>query len=371
MRSITEQMLEDGRTVWDPDREQQIELERLEQLGLVKLTWSEFFYCVDHQDDRDLPHAWKRSCSEKIRLDSPRDREDPYQREDDLEYVCECGRSHWPIRRRRTTYPLVDVALDIDGVEWFVAQRVRAIDPTSVQLAGGVVHRLVHGGTEIYVCLLDRSADTRFATQQFAMTSPVLFLVIDHRFFADRFPDEAWLVALHLHELASDDAVLGRKLDELAQKEYPLNVSSPVRPWLPQRRPPQRRSYSVDGPHTLEVGGETAKLDGVEVVPVAAVGTMAVLRCLVRQWAEDVSVGKNHDSHCFLSHEEIWEKMRDDGIAKVGKADTVRTQIRRLRENIAKNFLEATGLDLGPDAVIEHDGAGSYRLKPTMRVSFS
>ena len=59
MRSLTEALLEGGRLVDEPDKDQRKELPRLEDLGLVSLTWSTTILCVDHGDDFDLEHAWE------------------------------------------------------------------------------------------------------------------------------------------------------------------------------------------------------------------------------------------------------------------------------------------------------------------------
>ncbi len=363
--TLTERLLEDGRTLYDPDNEERKELARLERTGLIAVSWGRYFLCVDHADDLDLVHARSRTCNHKIPLVEDAHPDDPCQREDDLRYECGgCGRVHWPTRRRRILYDRATVSLTLDRAGAWLDTLMRKIAPDLHGLREGAVWRLQAGDEEVHVCLLDACVDTRFVTRDFARSNPVLYVVADHRVLRDRFLDADWLTVLYLHELAERGLVaLREKLDELARRGGPMMCREPAAPpWLPLRSPAPRVRHRKLGMHRLEFRGDRALLDDVEVLPAEATGLVPVLRFLAERHHDDVVADKRPEDHCVWSPREILEDLEEQGQANTEDPGTVRRQLARIRRQIRAAYRDDTGIQIGMDDVVENIQGQGYRI---------
>jgi hypothetical protein len=363
IRSLTEALLEGGRIVDEPDEDQRKELARLEDLGLVSLTWSTTMLCVDHGDDFDLEHAWERTCNHRIEVREGHP-DDPWREEDDREVLCDsCGRAHWPLRRRRTTYPRVRVGIDDDGVTAWVDGQLRRVAKDVSILPTPGVWRFFQGTSEVYVVLLDRCLGTRYAERAFARGNPVLYVVVDHRRFSRRFIDAEWMRRLFLHDLVDRGVTaLCEQLDGLA--DVPMVCAEPASPpWLPVRAPEPRVQSRVLGAHRLEIHENHAVLDDVVVLPPGASTLLEVLRFFAARWREDFDADKAPDDYCAYSPEEVLDDLLERGVSNTEAVGTVRRNINRLRNTIQRKYVEATGVDVGSDGVVENVPEGGFRLR--------
>jgi len=363
--SVTERLLEHGRTVNDPDLEERAEFERLEKQGLIEVAWSRYFLCVDHADDRDLVHARDRVCTHKIPLVKGDHPDDPFQREDDRYYECGgCGRLHWPGRRRRTTYPRATVAVSLVRAADWLEDQLQGLDGAPYRLHLGGVWRLRYGDDEAHVCLLDGCLDTRFATREFAVATNAVFVVLDHRVFADRFTDANWLRVVNLHSIAEHGvAALQERLGEQMSSTAPLAFREPtVRPWAPVRQPAPRVTHRTLGLHQLELHEDRALLDGVEVVPPEASAQLRVLEFFAACYREDLLDEKLPEDHCVYTPDEVLEDLQERRVANTESPGTVRRQITRLRNVVARRYLDETGLQLDQDEFIENVVGQGFRL---------
>lgn len=374
--TLTERILEDGRTLDDPDQEERAELTRLAEEGLIKVRWSRYFACVDHADDEDLVFASSRTCNQKIPLAEHNHPDDPYQREDDRRYECGgCGRVHWPLRRRRTLYDRATVSLSTDGVGDWLDGVLQEVDPTPATLRERVVWRVSGSSDEVHVCLLDACADTRFGTREFARSNPVVYVVIDHRTLRDRFVDADWLHVVYLHELAERGAVaLREKLSAVCEGDGgPMVCREPAAPpWLPLRSPEPRVHRRTLGMHELRFLDSGAWLDGVEVLPADATGLVPVLRFLADRHHDDVVADKGREDHCLWSPREILEDLEEQGLANTQDPGTVRRQLTRIRRQIRAAYLGETGIQIGADDVVQNVPGQGYRVNAvTVTVSLA
>ena len=365
---VTERLLEDGRTIDEPDELERTELERLESMGLVSVRWSQTFLCVDHGDDHDLRYAHDRACNQRISLTTGH-RDDPCREEDDREYICPaCGRAHWPLRRRRTLYPQARIGLAQEDVAtWLEAQLGKIVDSPG-RIGTAAVWRFPQDDDELYVVLLDACLDTRYATRGFARSQRVLYVVIDHRAFSARFIDADWLRFVFLHEVVAGGlAGLRERLTE--RGPGPLLCQEPATPvWLPMRSPQPRAASRVLGMHRLELAEGVAKLDDVVVVPSGAEALLEVLGFFAARWREDMLDGKGAADHCAYSPDEVLEDQEERGVAKTQAAGTIRRHINRLRNTIQRRYMDATGLGIGKDAVVERVEGGGFRLNASTAV---
>ena len=360
-------MLQDGKTVDEPDAKERAELERLQRDGLVEVQWSRFFLCVDHRDDADLPYARDRTCREKIPLLDDAHPDDRHQAEDDLHYECGgCGRLHWPLRRRRTTYVRGTVELSVQRAAGWLREQLGQLSLGVYALLDGAVFRFQYRGREVHVCLLDPCVGTRFATREFAVANPVVHVVIAHRRFRQRFPDADWLSVLFLHELAERGvAALREKLDVLPGDGAVLTFREPAAPvWNTLRSPEQRVVRRQLGAHALQLLDDRAVLDDVEVLPPEATGLLPILAFFVERWREDLLAGKSADDYCAYSPDEVLDDLEERGVATVTSAGSVRRQIGRLRNTVKRNYSAGAGLPLGQDDLVENVAEGGYRLNP-------
>ena len=365
-RSLAARLLEDGRTVDDPDDEERAELARLEQAGLIRVAWSRYFLCTDHGDDVDLVHARDRTCRERIPLGVTH-AEDPTQAEDDLRYVCDgCRRTHWPLRRRRTTYPRARVELDLGGAGAWLRERLRELTPDVSCLRDDAVFRFQHRGREVHVVLLDACIETRFATREFAVATPTVFVVVAQRVLHDRLPAGDWLSVVYLHELVERGQVaLRQALDALPRGDDILSFREPPPPvYGALRTPPPRVVRRVLGAHALVLHEDRAVLDEVEVLPPDATGLLPILGFFVERWREDMLAGKAADDFCCYSPDEVLEDLEERGVATTDSAGTVRRQIGRLKNTVMRNYVARTGLPFDVDELVETAPGEGFRLNP-------
>jgi hypothetical protein len=364
---VTERLIQHGRVVDDPTADERAELRRLEHdLALIEVSWRKYFLCIDHNDDEDLLHAWKRSCVQKIEVAAPGGDGDVVQEEDDLKYVCdECGRQHWPHRRRRSIYDRAVVTVPPANIERFVESLVRTVDHDAQRLGDRPVYRLRIDGREVHLCLLDECTETSYATLAFASTQPIVYVTASPRIYTDRFRGgDDWMQPLALHDLAREGSkVLRERLVARASQEYPTTLrDAPARPYLPLRQPGPRVVRERLGRHVLALHEKTATLDGVDVISSRAAGQLPVLRTLAEQWRLDVSEGRPRGSHRRMSIDQILNKMEAAGVERTSDAESVRRAISRLRTGIPPAYVEATGIVIDENAVVEGSDGYGYRI---------
>jgi hypothetical protein len=364
LKSATERLLQDGRVVDDPNEDERAELRRLEQkLGLIEVSWRQYFLCVDHADDEDLVHAWKRDCDQRIEVD-PVAADDAIQHEDDLRYVCrECGRVHWPTRRRRTLYDRAVVSMPDERIASFFERCVRELDPRAQQLDELPVYRLAIAGREVHACLLDLCTETRFATRSFATTNAVVYVTAAPRVFTDRFSGaDEWLRPLPLHELAEHGSpALRARLEVRAAGPVLAVAERPARAYLPLRSPEPRVHCRLVGVHDLVVGGKTVTLDGVEVLSSRAKTQVAVVAALAKRRVEDLAACRAADESRWFHTKTLLEAL--GAATATDDAETIAKHINRARADIAAKYEEQTGIALGDSEIIESSPRG-YRLNP-------
>lgn len=362
LKSATERVLQDGRVVDDPTEDERGELRRLEEnLGLIEVSWRRYFLCVDHADDEDLVHAWKRDCDQRIELDVVDD-DAAIQHEDDLRYVCrECGRVHWPTRRRRTLYDRAVVAMRDERIIGFFANCVRELDPRAQQLDGLPVYRLAIAGREVHVCLLDVCTETRFATRSFATTNAVVYVTAAPRVFTDRFSGgDAWLRPLPLHELAEHGSpALRARIKVLAADPMLAVAEPPARAYLPLRNPAPRVHRQRVGIHDLVIGEKTVTLNGVEVLSSRAKTQVAVVAALAKRRVEDLAAGRTADECRWFHTKTLLEAL--GAATATDDAETITKHINRARADIVAKYEEQTGIAISDSAIIESSPKG-YRL---------
>lgn len=362
---ITERLLQDGRRVYDPDLEEQAELSRLEALGLVQLQHGQYFLCVDHRDDRDLPYARNRLCRERIPLRAVGHPDDPTQPEDDGKYICRCGRTHYPLRRQRTLYPMVRVSFSVDASAGFLEGLLCQVDEACCRLDGVPTFRLAHGGREVHCCLLDACEGSRFAQRGFAATNPTVYIAIDH-VRAERFAGGEAILWIPFHELVAEGlpAVI-RAFDRLVTRELPLEVreAQPLT-WMPPPATQPRVHHEMLGVRKLVMTTVAAHLDGVEVIGGESPGLLSVLRYFADRWLEDQRDGKRAGDFCLYTPDDVLDELIARGQTKAKDRGAMRKHIGRVRDAIPERYKEATGLRLRDDEVLQNVPGQGYRLNP-------
>lgn len=363
--SITERLLQDGRRVYDPDLEEQAELARLEALGLVQLQRGQHFLCVDHRDDRDLPYARNRLCRERIPLRAVGHPDDPTQPEDDGKYICRCGRTHYPLRRQRTLYPMVRVSFSVDASAGFLEGLLRQVDEACCRLDGVPAFRLVHGGREVHCCLLDACEGSRFAQRSFAATNPTVYVAID-RVRAKRFVGDEPILWIPFHEIASEGLpAVVRVFDQLNARELSLKVrESQPSPWMTPGTTQPRVHHEMLGVRKLVVTGDAAYLDDVEIIGSERPGWLAVLRYFADRWLEDQRDGKRAGDFCLHTPDDVLDELLKQGRTKATESGAMRKHIGRVRVAIPERYEAATGLRLRDGEVLQNVPGQGYRLNP-------
>ena len=351
--SPTAWLLQDGRRVSDPSAEQRALLAGLEAHGLVQASWSRTFACVRLDDDDLLAGAPDRSCTEHLVF---RGLGEPLR--------CEgCGREHW-LEDERGLLDSVRLHLVPNGVAAFLERQLESEGLRARPMRDAVAWRVELQADDIYLCLLDHSIDSRYASHAFTATNAVVYVVVDWRIFHARFADSPARV-VPLYRLVDDPDVLVRELGAaIVPASGPCFVAEPAPAWSVLRPLEPRVVRHRLGARVLEVQPRSALLDGAEVLGSRAAGLLPVLRFLVERWREDLADGKHPDDHCAFTVDEIRDGLRDSA-GDAPSLGTVRKQLTRLRERIPSNYRARTGLPLADDAVVEHVEGLGYRLCAT------
>ena len=367
LKSLTERLLQDGHVVDEPTAGERAELARLEnELELITVSWRKFFLCIDHNDDADLAYAWNRTCDQKLEVDTFGDEDDRRQREDDLRYECpQCGRVHWPTRRRRTLYDRAVISMPDSRVQAFFEAIVLDIDPAAQRLDGVPAYRLQVDGREAYACLIDLCTETRFATKNFATTNPIAYVTAAPRVFTNRHPEgQEWLQPLPLHELAQGgSAALKEKLiRRMENRGKSVAAEALARAYLPGRRPEPRVHTRRVGIHDMVISAKVISLDGVEVLFSKAKMQMAVVSALADQHLADLRSQRAADQYRWMRAKALLKRLGDT--TKTDEAEAAAKYVGRARNEMAKRYEEETGIHVDPADIIQSSSKG-YRLNPT------
>jgi len=365
--------LEDGGALRDPRDPVRKALAALADAGLVRVVWSRGFPChgpgEDQDPDRpafgacggwlDLPDGWPEGArpdrEDEDALDAWLSRE--------VAFPCwQCGRIHQVDLYPRPLRDLATKRLDVDATRAWMAARLVALDPDARALREGVGWRLVMADEEVAVVWLDQSQDGRTTTRSFAAAQPTVYVTTQWRMWSARFRDEPNVVVLRLADwLVGGDEVLREAVDRAGRK--PLLVTEPgLRPWARVRSPEPLVVAQPLGARVLVVEEARATVDGVEVLGRDARGLLPILGFLVDRWREDLADGKAPAHHCAWTPEDILAGLRDTGADGTDSPATVRRQISRLRAGIVRRYLDATGVTLDEDAVVQNVAGQGYRI---------
>ncbi|MBN2191183.1 MAG: hypothetical protein JW751_00055 [Polyangiaceae bacterium] len=369
-------LLESGTFLVDPDAPTRAALRAAEELGLVRASWCRGFPCHGgaEEEDPDAPDwrvcmGWVELPPDWVEGEAPDPDEDEAAFDAwaarETEIACRwCDRRHRLDRYPRAIVDGVGTALEAEGLRAWMAARLAALDPEARALRDGVGWRALLDGEEVAVVWLDQSQDSRASTRAFGAAQPTVYLTTEPRRWSARLRDEPNVVLLPVAEwVAGGDGVLREAA--LRARSQPLLVSEPgLRPWARVRSPEPLAVAWALGARVLAVEAERATLDGVEVLGREATGLLPVLRFLADRWREDVADGKAPGDHCTWSLEDIRAGLRDTEPSSAPGLTTLRRQISRLRAGIARRYLEATGVALDEDAVVQNVGGQGYRLHP-------
>jgi hypothetical protein len=371
------EVLEDGFWVRDPSECSRAAVARGVEAGLVDARWWRAFPCVadDPADDVDPEAPADRSCPAWVALpegwvervpgeDAPDEAWDTWSAQPDTLDCPGCGRQHRVGRFPRPACDAVRTRLLDEGVRLFMAAQLEALDRDTRPLRQGVGWRSVLGDDEVAVVWLDRSLEGRTTTRSFGAAQPTVYVTHAPGRWSARFRDEPNVVVLGLADWVASGAPA--LLDAVARTcRQPLLVSEPgLRPWARIRSPGPRVVPQPLGGRLLVVEPARATVDGVEVIGRDGRGVLALLGFLVDRWREDVADGKAPADHCVWTPEDIVSGMRDTGSATTASPATVRRQISRLRSGITRRYLDATGVRLDEDAVVENVVGQGYRVHP-------
>ncbi len=345
-------LIQDGRAFDLPDAEICHDLHELESKGVVSTTQTRVFRCSDRPGGLPLGPI-DRSCDSIIEFRGPTE-----------PHLCDqCVAEHWLDEEEAGLGHRVRVHVVREGVERRLDQYLNRLDDRCRRMPDAVAWRVFVGGRDVYVCVLDWSKDSRFVTRAFASTNAVVYVVVDWRHFAGRFPEGLGEV-LPLYKIIANEAELGRALTEAPDGPHPLVVSEPPPPvWNPSPTPKPLVYRQVLGARELVVSEKVATLDGVEVLGSRATALLTILRFLVERWHEDLVDGKAPDDHCCFTVGDIREHLRDDQ-GRAPTEGTVRKRLTRIRHGIPERYQAQARRTLGPDAVIEHVDGFGYRLRP-------
>lgn len=377
---VVARCLEDGGELRDPCGTSRRVLAALAEAGLVRVEWSRGFPChcpyEDEDPDRprqavcggwvDVPDAWPEGpapgAEHEEALDAWLARE--------VEFECRrCGRMHRLDRHPRILRDRACKRLDVHATRAWMATQLGGLDPDARPLRFGVGWRLLLHDDEVAIVWLDQSQDGRTASRSFAAAQPTVYVTTEPRVWSARFRDDPAVVVLRLADwFVGGDRVL---LDAVTRAgRQPLLVSEPgLRPWARVRSPEPLAVAVPLGARVLVVEEARAAVDGVEVLGRDARGVLPLLGFLVDRWREDIADGKAPADHCAWTPEDILVGLRDTGAAGTDSPATVRRQVTRLRAGIARRYLEATGVALDEDAVVQNVAGQGYRIHPSAVVA--
>jgi hypothetical protein len=371
------EVLEDGFWTVSPSVAVRDAVAHAAAAGLVCATWWRVLACVaeDPSDDpdpeapaertcpawMDLPGQWLEAPPDAVAPDSAWD---TWWAQPDTLTCGACGRVHRLREYPRVADDAVSTCMLDDGVRAWMAAQLRALDDDVRPLRHGVGWRAWLEADEVAVVWLDRSLDGRTTTRSFGAAQPTVYVTHAPRRWSARFRDEPNVVLLRLADwMARGSSALVDAVDRASGQ--PLLVSEPgLRPWARIRSPEPPVVVQPLGARVLVVEAARATLDGVEVIGRDGRGVLALLGFLVDRWREDVVDGKGVADHCTWRPEDIAAGLRDTGTARTDSPATVRRQLSRLRAGIARRFLDATGVRLDEDAVVENVAGEGYRIQP-------
>lgn len=342
-------LLQDGRALDMPDADTLNGVNPLAAGGLIATSRTAVFPC------RGAPDAsrWASSIAAGMACWSPGGCAVPHHCE-------ECGAEHGVDEDTEAVLShRVRVRALREGVEARLDRLLRQADDRQRRMSDGVAWRVDVDGREVHGCVLDGSMGSRYITRAVAASKGVVYVVVDWRQLAGRFPQGLGEV-LPLYRLMVDTRHLSApSARRLADRIFCLSRS---RRRCGARCAPRRLACGESSSaRELVVTDKGAKLDGVEVLGNRAAGLLPILRFLVERWLEDLADGKDPDVHCCFTVAEIREGLRDEQ-GRAPTEGTVRKRLARLRGRIAKSYKTQTKHSLGSDAVVEHvDGLG-YRL---------
>ncbi len=369
------EVLEDGFWTAGPSAGMRAAVEQASAAGLVLARWSRVVRCVG-DDDLDPDAPADRTCPGWVRLpvgwlearpeaDAPEATWDTWWAQPDELPCPACERVHRLARYPREAVDAVSTRLSDDGARAWMDTQLRSLDPEARPLRQGVGWRALLGDDEVSVVWLDRSQDARTTTRAYGASQPTVYVTHAPRRWSARFRDAPNVVLLRL----ADWVARGRDaLREAADRAAgpPLLVAEPgLHPWARIRSPEPRVVHHALGGRVLVVQAARATLDGVEVIGRDGAGVLALLGFLVDRWREDVADGKAPADHCAWSPEDILAGLRDTGGAGTDSPATVRRQVSRLRAGLARRYLDATGVRLDEDAVVENVVGQGYRIHPS------
>ncbi len=248
-------------------------------------------------------------------------------------------------------------------------ERLSALDPEARPLRGAIGWRLLLDDDEVALVWLDQSQDSRATTRAFGAAQTTVYVTTEPRMWSARFRDEPNVVVLRLADwLVRGDSVLLEAERQAAGR--PLFVCEPgLRPWARVRSPEPLVVAEPMGARVLVVEETRATVDGVEVLGRDARGVLPLLGFLVDRWREDIADAKAPDAHCTWSPEDMLAGVRDTGASATDSPATARRQVSRLRAGIVRRYLEATGVTLEEDAVVQNVAGQGYRIHPTAVVA--
>jgi hypothetical protein len=377
---VVARCLEDGGELRDPSDAARATLAALTEAGLVLVSWTRGFPCHGPEEDEDpdrpdtflcggwvdVPDAWPEGPQpdeeDEDALDAWLARE--------VDFECRrCTRIHQLDRYPRTVRDRASKRLQVDATGAWMAERLIAMDSDARPLRFGVGWRLLLGEDEVAVVWLDQSQDTRATTRAFGAAQPTVYVTTEPRHWSARFRDEPNVVVLRLADwLVGGDGVLREAAARASQR--PLFVAEPgLRPWAHVRSPEPLVLPQPLGARVLVVEEARATVDGVEVLGRDARGVLPLLSFLVDRWREDVADSKAPADHCTWSPEDILTGLRDTGVVATDSPATVRRQVSRLRSGIVRRYLEATGVTLDEDAVVQNIAGQGYRIHPAAVVA--
>lgn len=371
------EVLEDGFWVSDPTECERAAVALAVGAGLVDAQWWRAFPCAAENpaDDLDPEAPADRTCAAWVSLPDGWVEQAPGADATDAvwdtwaaqpgELECPgCGRVHRVGRFPRAACDAVRTRLLVDGVQVWMDAQLGALDGDARPLRQGVGWRAQLGHDEVAVVWLDRSLESRTTTRSFGGAQPTVYVTHAPRRWTARFRDEPNVVVLGLADWVAGGAPT--LLDAAARAcRQPLLVSEPgLRPWARIRAPGPRVVHRPLGGRVLVVEPARATLDGVEVIGRDGRGVLALLGFLVDRWREDVADGKAQADHCVWAPEDIVVGLRDTGTGATASQATVRRQLSRLRAGVGRRYLEATGLRLDEDAVVENVVGQGYRVHP-------
>ncbi|MCA9570797.1 MAG: hypothetical protein KC656_23310 [Myxococcales bacterium] len=248
-------LLQDGRTVDEPEPAVLREINELEAAGVVETSSATIFRCV--RPSGSLP--WgdiDPSCPGVLE----------YRGEAAPHHCPECGAEHWLSEDSPDLRARIRLRLVREGIEARIARVLERVDDRYRQMTDGPAWRVFADGRDVFVCVLDWATGSRYATRAFASTNPVVYLVVDWRRFSARISPGLGEVLL-VYRLIASDSELERAVLRAPPGPHPLVAEEPPPPvWNVVRTPAPRVRRELLGARELVLTETGASLDGIEVL---------------------------------------------------------------------------------------------------------